>query len=69
MIIPYDPYCGRYPHQIKEYIAAAKVNDTTPSAYVQREEGTFNPCNGHFLCTKCYIAAGMPTSPQGWKCP
>lgn len=41
----------------------------TPTSFVQMEEGTYNPENGHFLCTDCYIAAGMPTAPQGWKCP
>jgi hypothetical protein len=28
---------------------------------VREEEGTYNPANGHFLCTHCYIAAGMPS--------
>ena len=33
------------------------------------EEGTLNRENGHFLCNMCYIKAGMPSSPYGWKCP
>ena len=37
--------------------------------YVWENEGTLNRKNGHFLCTQCYINAGMPTSPQGWTCP
>lgn len=41
----------------------------TPDDYVWQEEGTLNPKNGHFLCTTCYIAAGMPSSSQGWKAP
>lgn len=36
---------------------------------VLMEEGTLNPENGHFLCNMCYINAGMPSSPSGWKCP
>jgi len=41
----------------------------TPEQYVLEEEGTLNPVNGHFLCTPCYIAAGMPSSPTGWVAP
>jgi len=37
--------------------------------YVQQEEGTLNFQNGHFLCTACYILAGMPSSPTGWVAP
>jgi hypothetical protein len=37
--------------------------------FVINEEGTYNRENGHFLCTECYIKAGMPSSPVGWKCP
>lgn len=37
--------------------------------YVWREEGTLNKENGHFLCDACYIKAGQPSSPQGWKAP
>jgi hypothetical protein len=41
----------------------------TPDDFVREEEGTFNRSNGHFLCTDCYIAAGMPSSPEGWVAP
>lgn len=37
--------------------------------YVWQEEGTLNPMSGHFLCDDCYIKAGMPTGPGGWKVP
>jgi len=37
--------------------------------YVINEEGTYNPRNGHFLCSPCYIINGSPTEPGGWKCP
>lgn len=66
---PFDPKCNRTPDQIREYIDAASVEQMTPDQYVESEEGTYNPENGHFLCTSCYIAVGMPTSPQGWRCP
>jgi prepilin-type N-terminal cleavage/methylation domain-containing protein len=38
---------------------------------VKEEEGTYNHENGHFLCTDCYIAAGMPSKPypQKWVAP
>lgn len=28
--------------------------------YVRAEDGTYNRENGHFLCDKCYLRAGMP---------
>lgn len=41
----------------------------TESEYVRQEEGTYNRENEHFLCDECYIKAGQPSSPSGWKCP
>lgn len=64
-----DPFCGRAPEQINEYVVAGRQNEMTPSQYVAAEEGTFNPENGHFCCTECYVRIGMPTAPNGWKCP
>lgn len=65
--------CNRAPEQIAEYVDAASPENygrpITPSEYVRREEGTYNPNNGHFLCTDCYCAAGMPSSPSGWLAP
>lgn len=66
---PFDPKCGRYPNEISEYVDAAEVENTIPDDYVRWNEGTFNPENGHFLCTACYIAIGMPSGPRGWRCP
>jgi hypothetical protein len=64
-----DPWCEKTPDQIQEYIDAARENDTTPEEYVRTEEATYNPENGHFCCTACYIAIGMPSRPGGWKAP
>lgn len=61
--------CEKHPSQIAEYREAAADYELTPDTYVRREEGTYNPENGHFLCTDCYIAAGMPSTPRGWVCP
>lgn len=69
---PFDPYCGRRPEEIPEYAEAEAVVDGTylsPSDYVICQEGTFNPANGHFCCTECYVQIGMPSSPQGWRAP
>ena len=55
--------------------AAVQENDAdvadilTIEEYVRSEEGTYNKTNGHFLCTWCYIAAGVPSSPKGWVAP
>lgn len=61
--------CQKSPADIEEYVDAAESCGVTPEIYVRQEEGTYNEANGHFLCTDCYIAAGMPTSPGGWVTP
>lgn len=63
--------CGKRPEEIEEYVEAARDEDTTPDAYVRTEEGTFNRENGHFACTDCYIAMGMPSLPypRSWVAP
>lgn len=61
--------CNKHPDELEEYIDAAQAEETTPDDYVRSEEGTFNRENGHFLCSPCYIAWGMPSSPRGWVAP
>ena len=67
--------CGKTPSELDEYVGAASeeatgvVGGMTPDDYVWEEEGTLNRENGHFLCTNCYIKAGMPSSPRGWYAP
>lgn len=61
--------CGKAPAEIDEYIEMAEIEEISPEQYVRSEEGTFNPENGHFACTTCYIGMGMPSSPRGWKAP
>ena len=70
--------CKKVPEDIGEYVHYAKAENAyadspneyiTPTQYVQDQEGTYNPENGHFLCTECYINAGMPSSRWGWKAP
>lgn len=61
--------CGKHPDQIEEYVEIAADEDMTPDAYVRSEEGTYNPENGHFLCTSCYVRAGMPSGERGWVAP
>lgn len=47
--------CGKAPGELGEYQQAGKENGMTPEAYVRLEEGTYNPENGHFLCTEDFI--------------
>ena len=61
--------CGKRLDQIQEYLDAAQEEKTTPDNYVWEEEGTLNRENGHFMCTTCYVHAGCPSSPTGWKAP
>jgi hypothetical protein len=61
--------CKKFADELEEYIEAAKEEGETPAEYVEKEEGTYNSGNGHFLCTPCYVAAGMPSGPRGWIAP
>ena len=61
--------CRKHPDELDEYIEPASEENMTPDEYVREEEGTYNPENGRFLCTECYIAAGMPSHPKGWRVP
>lgn len=71
MVIPICTGCNKTADEIPEYIECAEENDMTVEEYVQSEEGTYNPKNGHFLCTDCYIEAGMPSLPypKKWVAP
>lgn len=63
--------CNKRPGQIPEFADIAKDEGMEPDQYVREEEGTYNPASGHFLCTHCYIVAGMPSLPypKRWICP
>jgi hypothetical protein len=61
--------CNKTPDQLPCYAPYAAGARMTPDEYVRREEGTYNPENGHFLCDDCYHDAGMPSSQRGWVAP
>jgi len=61
--------CEKTPNELSEYSPEYTGEDLSPDDYVWKEEGTLNPRNGHFLCTPCYIAAGQPSSREGWYAP
>ncbi len=69
MMEPICTGCNKKPAELEEYIDLAEIEEMSPEEYVQSEEGTYNKSNGHFLCTDCYITAGMPSTPQGWIAP
>lgn len=58
--------CNKYADELEEYIEAAKMSEMSVEDFVREEEGTYNPSNGHFLCTDCYVDAGMPSTENGW---
>lgn len=58
--------CGKTANEL--WAEEAELEGMTPDEYAE-SDGTFNPENGHFLCDACYIAAGAPSSPTGWKAP
>jgi hypothetical protein len=61
--------CKKKPEEIPEYDQVSTGSSLSPTEYVKREEGTYNPENGHFMCTACYIGVGMPSGPGGWRAP
>jgi hypothetical protein len=61
-------YCKRNPEEIPDCVDNPE-QDPDPTHFVIENEGTFNHGNGHFACTDCYIAIGMPASPRGWRAP
>lgn len=61
--------CKKTPGELAEYVDAARDEQVTPDQFVIENEGTYNTENGHFLCTTCYIAEGMPSSAAGWRAP
>lgn len=52
--------CGEIPEKIPEYKNLARINQIPPAEVVKRYEGTYNPKTHRFLCSECYIKAGMP---------
>lgn len=66
---PFCTGCNLPVAKIEEYIEAAKDHEMEVNDYIREEEGTYNRLNGHFLCTECYINAGMPSSGRGWVAP
>ena len=53
--------CGKEPKDILEYVQMVEDGEyETPEMAVICNEGTYNPRNGLFYCTSCYIKAGMP---------
>lgn len=60
--------CGLHPDELDCYTTILQPGEEADD-YVWNEEGTLNQDNGHFLCDGCYIAAGAPSAPGGWRCP
>lgn len=71
ILIPICVGCKKTPSEIEEYVEMAKEEKITPDRYVMESEGTYNRLNGHFMCTDCYIEAGMPSlpAPAKWIAP
>jgi hypothetical protein len=61
--------CNKRPDELEEYIECAGACGMTPDEFVKAEEGTYNPENGHFACTDCYIKMGMPVAEPRWIAP
>lgn len=69
---PFCTGCKKHPDEIEEYQDPELLDPgQSPDDYVRADEGTYNRENGHFLCTGCYIEAGMPSKewPDRWVAP
>jgi hypothetical protein len=71
MIWPVCIGCRKHPEEIAEYRDVEVTGGLTPDDYVRNEEGTYNPANGHFACTDCYVKMGAPSrpAPERWIAP
>lgn len=61
--------CNRRPDDIREFATEAEHDGITADEWVRENEGSYNPDNGHFLCTECYVKRGAPSSHEGWRAP
>ena len=54
--------CKKHPSEIGEYnfLKQDEPENMKWDELMDLNEGTYNKENGHFLCTNCYIKAGMP---------
>lgn len=55
--------CGLTPEELDEYREMAELEKMTPRGFVMSEEGTYNPQDGAFACTNCYLDMGAPSLP------
>lgn len=60
--------CHKAASEIPDVVQWAEIEEMTPADYA-REDGTYNRSTNRFACTDCYIAIGMPSSPNGWVAP
>lgn len=61
--------CGKTAAEVGEYDDLVFAGEYRSADEAVRDDGTYNPVTGHFCCTECYIAIGMPSSPRGWRAP
>lgn len=63
--------CGLGPEEIRDYDSWAREAGMTNTEFVQSDEGTLNPHNGHFACDSCYARLGSPVGERGsrWVAP
>lgn len=64
--------CNKHPQDLDDFFDWKDQGYKDADAMCIDQEGTLNPENGHFLCTPCYIKAGMPANhhPQpNWVAP
>lgn len=66
--------CNKTPKELEDFEDWEDQGFESADDMCRQEEGTYNHENGHFLCTPCYIDAGMPANHyagpgSGWVAP
>jgi hypothetical protein len=56
--------CNKQPKYLDDFADWKDEGYNSADDMCRQEEGTYNRSNGHFLCTPCYIRAGMPANPH-----
>jgi hypothetical protein len=65
--IPMCAGCRRTPDELASEYAEIKEPGESNVHFVLATESTLDRATGLFLCNLCYIRAGTPGSPHGWK--
>jgi hypothetical protein len=59
--------CNKTPDKIADVREAAEAERMSPADWVATLDPTYNKRTGHFMCTDCYMEAGIKD--PAWRAP